>query len=54
MTHYHLQDNVNHHILQHARRAAWPAQIPSVFAQIMHEQMRHPMQMERFEINKVL
>jgi peptide methionine sulfoxide reductase MsrB len=54
MIHRQLQDDVNHDVLQYTRKAAWPAHIPSVFAQIMHEQMRHSMQMERFEINKVL
>jgi hypothetical protein len=50
-THHQSQDNANHHVRQHARMAIYFLHTPFIFGEITGQQMRHPMQMERFEFN---
>jgi hypothetical protein len=51
MTHHQSQDDASHHVRQHARMATYFLHTHFVFGKITAQQMRHPMQMERFESN---
>jgi hypothetical protein len=50
-THHQSQDDASHHVRQHARMAKYFLHTPFAFGKIIAQQMRHPMQMERFESN---